>query len=150
MVQSPLRPGLAEGVDRVRDECVWEPDSKMTRGTREDTRRAATTCKEREEEEKERIKEAAIDVVVTWMREGGAGGTGCSADRARKFTALDQGLIGIEKYIAHLRRKKARGKWEKGDGLRWRGARMKQARMRISLEDTLIQEHCEGEAERIQ
>ena len=76
----------------------------MTTGTRDDTRRAGTTGKEIEKEEKERIKEAAIEVVVTWMREGGAGGTGCSADRARKLTALDHGLIGIEKYIAHLRR----------------------------------------------
>ena len=66
----------------------------------------ATTREEREEKEKERKKEAAIGVVIDWMKEDGADRTGRRTDRARKLTVLDHGLIGVGKYIAHLRRKK--------------------------------------------
>jgi hypothetical protein len=80
------------------------------------------------------------------MKDGG----GENSVRAGKLTGLDHGLSEIEQYIAHLRRKKARGDWGEDDGLRWREVKMKQARMRISLEDTLMQEHGESEVERRQ
>jgi hypothetical protein len=80
------------------------------------------------------------------MKDGG----GENSVRAGKLTGLDHGLSEIEKYIAHLRRKKARGDWGEDDGLRWREVKMKQARMRISLEDTLMQENGENEVERRQ
>jgi hypothetical protein len=80
------------------------------------------------------------------MKDGG----GENSVRAGKLTGLDHGLSEIEQYIAHLRRKKARGDWGEDDGLRWREVKMKQARMRISLEDTLMQENGENEVERRQ
>jgi hypothetical protein len=106
------------------------------------------TREEEEDKEKERKKEAAIGVVINWMKENDEGRAGRWKDRARKLLVLDHGLSGVEKYVAYLRRKREGGK--EGKAGQYEKIRWKQGSMRVALEETLMHEHGECEGERKQ